>query len=810
MRKKREKERKYRLYVRLWWALIVGGVLLIALIELLTGLGLFGKLPAVEVLENPKSNLASEVYTADQVLLGKYFRENRTNVAYNEISPHVIDALISTEDERFAEHSGIDLKALFRALAYLGKRGGASTITQQLSKMLFHERPGSKIGRIIQKMQEWIIAVQLEKRYTKEEIIAMYLNRFDFINNAVGIKSASLVYFNKPPDSLRIEEAAMLVGMCKNPALFNPLKRMDTVMYRRNVVLNQLKRNGHIKAAECDSLKQLPIKLDYQRVDHKEGLAPYFREVLRSELKKIFSEKDEATGKLKIAKPDGSPYNIYTDGLKVYTTINSRMQRYAEWAVKEHLGGELQKDFWRTLKKKRNNPFDYRMTKKQINAIMMQAVKRTSRYRILKGIECGNCGRRGKNISETEEGGQKYYVCSAEECSDYRQAVLPEDSIMAVFNKPVHMRVFSWKGEIDTLLSPMDSIRYYKSFLQAGFMSMDPSTGFIKAWVGGIDFAHFSFDHVKQSHRQVGSTFKPFVYTLAVQQYPPCYEVPNVKTCFDLPDKRVWCPKNSDGKYGGMVSLKYGLANSVNAVTAWVMKQFGPKAVINLVRKMGIESPLDPVPSLCLGVADLSVYEMVGALSTFANKGVWLQPVFISRIEDKNRNVIYDYRERQNREEPMSEKTAFTMLQMLRAVADGAYNRETGKKTGTGMRVKFGSRPYGGYLYPIACKTGTTQNNSDGWFIGITPDLVSGCWVGAEDRAVHFTRTYYGQGANMALPIWGYYMKKVVADNALHFNTGDFEKPDESSDVEMNCKKYFKEQQGGVDFGGSSVNFNIE
>ena len=421
MRNKKKGQTKHKAFVRMLWLMIFFSIFLIVGLEAMIGMGVFGKLPSVNVLENPKSNLASEVYSADQILLGKYFKENRTNVSFNEISPNVINALISTEDERYLEHSGIDLRSLFRAVIYMGSKGGASTITQQLSKMLFHDRPENKLGRIIQKMQEWIIAVQLEKRYTKNEIIAMYLNRFDFINNAVGIKSASLVYFNKLPDSLNIEEAAMLVGMCKNPALFNPLKRPDTTQYRRNVVLNQLKRNHYITEKECDSLKKLPIILNYHKVDHKEGLAPYFREILRGELKKIFAEKDPKSGNLVIAKADGSGYNIYTDGLKIYTTINSKMQQYAEWAVAQHLGKELQKDFWKALKKKRNNPFDYSMTKKQINGIMSQAMKRTQRYRGLQGIECGKWGRRGKNSNIIKNYGKNHYTCSSEKCSKYSQ-----------------------------------------------------------------------------------------------------------------------------------------------------------------------------------------------------------------------------------------------------------------------------------------------------------------------------------------------------------------------------------------------------
>lgn len=776
-------------YLLIFWALVLGTIGFSCLV--MYYLATFSDLPSFEELENPKSYLATEIFSADQQLLGKYFRENRSVVSYKDISPFVINALIATEDERFQEHSGVDVKGLLRAAVFLGTKGGASTITQQLSKMLFHERARNFFKRTVQKLKEWIIAARLERQYTKEEIIMMYLNKFDFNNNAVGIKSAAAVYFNTTPDSLTIAQAAMLVGMCKNPSLYNPLRRPEISMQRRNVVLHQLRRNKHITDQTFDSLKQLPVELDFKIVDHKEGLAPYFREVLRLELTSLFNEKSE-DGNYLLHKADGTPYNIYNDGLKIYTTIDSRMQKYAEYAVARHISKELQVDFFKDLKRRKTPPFDG-LTKKEMEQVMQLAIERTQRYRIFTGQECANCGRRGKFIDEvTEENGQTFFVCTAEDCH-FRTAAISEDSIRKIFDTLMPMRVFTWNGEKDTIMSPNDSIRYYKSFLQAGLMSMDPATGFVKAWVGGINFKHFSYDHVKQSKRQVGSTFKPFVYALAIQEgYSPCYEVPNQKVCFDLPEGGMWCPENSDAEYGGIVSLKYGLANSINTVTAWVMKQFGPNAVATFAHKAGITSPLDPVPSLCLGVADLSVYELTGANATFVNKGVWIEPVYVMRIVDKNGTVIKEFKPKTN--EAMSEETAYTMLELMKGVTDGVYNRHTGKKMGTGVRIRFSSRPYGNLKYPIAGKTGTTQNNSDGWFMGNTPDLVTGVWVGAEDRSVRFRATYMGQGANMALPIWGYYMHKVWEDPRLNISNKDFEKPEKHLKAELDCEKYYKVQ----------------
>lgn len=758
----------------------------------------FDPLPSLQELENPKSNLASEIISSDGKVFGKYFKENRTTVKYTELSPNLVNALVATEDERFYNHSGIDFRGLVRAIVKLGRAGGASTITQQLAKMMFEHKASNIFQRIKQKLQEQIIAVELEKRYTKEEIITMYLNKFDFINNAVGIKSASNVYFNKEPIELEIQEAAMLVGMAKNPALFNPLRRPEMTQTRREVVLKQMEKNDFITEEQYDSLRVLPLGLDYKIVDHKEGIAPYFREVLRSDLQKLFEQKDE-DGNYLYAKKDGTPYNIYSDGLKIYTTIDSRMQTYAEWAVQEHIGKTLQNQFFNHLKKyrKKKYPFDSNITDEQYEQIMQIARARSLRYQILTGKECENCGRRGKFI---EKDGH-YFQCTAEDCNHRRWAP-SQDSIPIIFDTPTPMKVFTYQGDKDTIMSPNDSLRYYKSFLQAGLMAVDPHTGYIKAWVGGTNFANFSFDHVKMSRRQVGSTFKPFVYSLAIQNgYSPCHEVTNTRYTFHKGEFGIlqdWTPKNSDGLYGCNVSLKYALANSMNTITAWIMKQFGPQAVVNQAKAMGITSPLEAVPSLCLGVADLSVYEMVGANATMANKGVYIEPTMYTRIEDKHGNVIVDFKPKTN--EAMSEETAYVMLDLMKGVVDGERNNCIGSLmknprnvSGTGMRLRGSiteSRPYTGHRYPIAGKTGTTQNNSDGWFMGLTPDLVTGVWVGAEERSIRFATTDMGQGANTALPIWGYFMQKVHADPTLKISSGDFEKPEQPLSIELDCAKY--------------------
>ena len=713
----------------------------------------FGPLPSFEQLENPDNNLATEIISVDSVVLGKYFFENRTSAIKDEIPEIFIDALISTEDIRFREHSGIDIRALLRAVVGFfssnKQSGGASTITQQLAKMLFTKLPASGIDRIKQKLKEWVISAKLERRYTKDEILLMYLNRFDWVNNAVGIKSASRVYFNKKPIDLNIQESAMLVGMLKNPSLFNPNRRLELTQERRNIVLSQMRKYGKISESLYDSIVQIPIALDFKKASHNEGLAPYFREHLRGKMKEWC---------LNNIKPDGSRYNLYTDGLKIYTTIDSRVQKFAEEAVSIHIS-KLQIDFYNHWKGYTNAPFPKDFEPEQIDAIIDQAMRRSVRYKRLK--------LQGKKINEIKD----------------------------VFNKKTPMKLFSWNGKIDTILSPRDSLIYSKFFLHSGLMSMEPSTGFVKAYVGGINYENFQYDHVTSGKRQVGSTFKPFLYSLAIQEgYSPCYQVPNVPVVFDKIKWRLekdWSPKNSGDKEleGLTLTLKYGLANSINTVTAYIMKQFGPHAVVDLAKKIGVKSKILAVPSLCLGTFDLSVYEMVGAYSTFSNKGVWVEPIFITKIEDKNGVILEKFIPESN--EAMSEKTADLMVRLLQGVVDGVYSPTAKNKMGTGIRLR---RTYG-FKNEIGGKTGTTQNQSDGWFMGITPNLVTGVWTGCEDRSVHFRDIKNGQGANMALPIFAEFMQRVYADT---LNSGIYPLPfniSRSIDVKLICDDSYESSE---------------
>ena len=724
-------------YIIITWLVIICPVLLFFLLVMLTSMGTFGELPEVEELQNPKNNLASVIYSSDGNVLGKFYKENRVNVKYNEISSNLVNALIATEDARFYEHSGVDLKALFRSVTGVvtgsTSSGGGSTLTQQLAKMQFPRESLSKFQLIFRKVKEWIIAVRLEKLYTKQEIMAMYLNKFDFLNLAVGVKSASQIYFNTSPDKLNIPQAAMLVGMAKNPSLFNPVRFAERTQQRRNVVLHQMVKYEYLPQASYDSLKTQPLNLVFRPEDHNDGLATYFREYLRDNFLKEWC--------LTHKKENGKSYDIYRDGLKIYTTIDSRMQKYAEEAVSEHMTA-LQELFDKECKNKKNAPFAWNVNKDEIKNIMQSAMHRSDRYRIMKVA--------GKS----------------------------EEEMVKVFKTPVKMTVFSWRGEIDTTLSPYDSIRYYKSFLQTGFMAMQPQTGYIKAWVGGINHTHFQYDHVKVGKRQVGSTFKPFVYALAIQEgYSPCYRIPNVRTCITTETGEEWCPDNSPGDEkweGKIITLKFALANSINYVSAALMKQFGPNAVVNLARRMGVTSHLDAVPSLCLGVADISLYEMVGANSTFANQGTYVQPIFVTRIEDKNGKVLEEFVP--NTEEVFNEEKAYVMCELMKGVV----------QYGTGARIRYRYN----LTNPIAGKTGTTQNNSDGWFIGYTPDLAAGCWVGGEDRAVHFHTTDQGQGASMALPIWGKFFQKVYADKTIKLSKRDFERPSKMTEIELDCSKY--------------------
>ena len=732
-------EKKPHNYIKWLWIFLLSPILIIFLLVTLIGIGVFGDLPHVEELVNPKNNLATVVYSGDMKIIGKYYSENRVNVNFKQLDNDLVEALVATEDARFYEHSGVDIKALVRSFVGAftgGNKGGGSTISQQLAKMMFPRERLSKPELIVRKMKEWIIATRLEKYYTKDEIIALYLNKFDFLNLAVGIKSASQIYFNRSQDSLKIEQAAMLIGMAKNPSLFNPIRYPDKTLQRRNVVLNQMVKYNFLEKQKYDSLKVLPLDLNFHPEDHNDGLATYFREYIRDNFLKSWCEThiNPATKK---------PYNIYKDGLKIYTTVDSRMQQYAEEAVNEHMS-DLQKMFNKDLKTKKNAPFAWNVTKQEIENIMTSSIKRSDRFRSAK-----NAG------MSTEEA-------------------------IATFYKPVQMTVYSLRGEIDTLMTPFDSIKYYKGFLQTGFMAMEPQTGYVKAWVGGINHKHFKYDHVKVSRRQVGSTFKPFVYALAIQEgFSPCHQVPNVKTCISLPEGGDWCPENSDGpndkNNGKMLTLKKALANSINYITAWIMKQYGPHALVTLVKRLGITSEIPEVPSICLGTADINVFEMVAANSTFANKGTYIQPTFITRIEDKNGKVIEEFIP--NTDEVFSEEKAYTMIQLMRGVVDG----------GTGSRLRFRHK----LMNQIAGKTGTTQRNADGWFIGLTPELVAGAWVGGEDRSIHFNSMVEGQGATMALPIWGKFFSKVYADNKLKVSKGDFPKPKNiDPNLELDCSKY--------------------
>ncbi|MFM9989371.1 penicillin-binding protein 1A [Flavobacterium sp.] len=724
----------YSQYVKKFWKyffIAFGGILLFFLFA---SWGLFGSMPSFSELENPESNLATEIISADGVTLGKFYNENRTPIKYKDLPKHLVDALISTEDERFREHSGIDGKRTLSATLSLGRRGGASTLTQQLAKLLFHGE-GSKFlpFRMIQKVKEWIIAIRLERQYTKDEIIAMYLNKADFINTAVGIRSASKVYFAKEPKQLTVDEAAMLVGMLKNPSLFNPLRREEKVRERRNVVLKQMEKNGCLSTSDKEKYQSKPIVLTFTPEKYNEGSATYFREYLRDYMKKWALENK---------KEDGSDYNIYSDGLKIYTTIDSRMQLYAEEAVKEHLKN-LQEEFFLEAKQNKTAPF-IRITQPEIDKLMMRSMKNTERWRIM-----------------SEEGKD-------------------EDEIIKSFSIKTKMTVFTWDGDKDVEMTPMDSIRYYKHFLQPGVMSMEPQTGQVKVWVGGIDYRYFQYDHVGLGARQVGSTFKPFVYATAIEQLgmSPCDTIIDGPFIIRKGKHNVtedWEPRNSDGKYRGMVTLKKALANSINTVSAKLIDKTGPDAVIALMRKLGVNSEIPSQPSIALGAVDITVKDMVAAYSTFANQGIYMKPQVISKIEDKNGNVIYE--PKMESRDVLSKDIAYAVIKLLEGVTEsGSGARLRGTGSGGYAYKRVTGYPYG-FTNPIAGKTGTTQNQSDGWFMGMVPNLVTGVWVGNEDRSAHFRTIANGQGATMALPIWGLFMKKCYADPNLHVSKEDFERP---------------------------------
>jgi len=713
--------------------------------------GWIGYMPDIEDLHNPISRYASQVYSADGKLIGTYSmnRENRIHVSYENLSPYLIKALVATEDERFYEHSGIDFIALGRAIIKRGllgqvSAGGGSTITQQLAKQLYSHTAESTTERLLQKPIEWVIAIKLERYYTKEEIITMYLNYFDFLHNAVGIKNASNVYFSKDPKNLTLDEAATLVGLCKNPSFFNPVRYPERCRERRNVVLGQMLKAGYISSAEYDANAAQELVLNFHRTDHKDGVATYFREFLRQymmakkpELSKYPSwnraqysidsvawETDPLYGWCnKNTKKNGEPYNVYTDGLKIFTTIDSRMQRYAEEAVRRHVGGFLQPEFTKENRSKTNAPFTTALKPQEVKAILERSMRQSDRYRVM------------------------------------RQQGASEEEIKAAFNKPTEMTVFTYHGDIDTVMSPMDSIRYVKSFLRAGFMSMDPRTGAVKAYVGGIDFDHFKYDMVTQGRRQVGSTIKPFLYALSMANgMSPCDKVRNAPRRFG-----DWCPRNSShARYGQMVTLKWALSMSNNWVSADLMSKINPQDFLRILRDFGINTyGIYPSIVLCLGPNEASLSEMVSAYTTFANHGIHTSPMFVSKIEDSDGNVITNFKPRMN--EVISEDGAYKMLEMLMAVID--------QGTGGRIRYKFNlDCPMGG-------KTGTTNRNADAWFMGFTPSLVSGCWVGGEDRDIHFDSMRMGQGATMALPIWAYYMKSVFADKSLGYD------PEEKFDI---------------------------
>jgi penicillin-binding protein 1A len=755
-KKQTSESQNFSKYIRWFWMLFLGGILSIALIFLLASFGVFGEMPDHTVLENPKTNLASEIISSDGQTLGKfYFNDNRTPISYEELPQHLIDALIATEDARFQEHSGIDARGTLRAAITLGSGGGASTISQQLAKQLFHGE-GSKniIERVLQKVKEWIIAIRLERQYTKEEIIAQYFNIYDFLNNADGIRSASRIYFGKEPKDLELKEAAMLVGMFKNSSLFNPRKREELTRERRNVVLSQMEKYEFIPEKIKDSLQKTELDLNYSPESHREGIATYFRGYLDGFMKDWIKNNP---------KPDGTKYNLYNDGLKIYTTIDSRMQQYAEDAVQQHMA-RLQKEFFHQNTPDRNPTAPFLdLTTGAIDTLLWRSMRQSERWRHMK----------------------------------YDLKISSED-IEKSFYKPTQMTVFKWidgkPSEIDTIMKPIDSMRYYKSFLRTGMMSMDPQTGHVKAWVGGMNYRHFQYDMVKQGKRQVGSTFKPFVYATAIDQLhlSPCDIFPDTPFCIEknkFGNPLEWCPKNSggDGDYGGDRTLKNALANSVNTITARLIDKVGPKPVVDLVRKLGIESDIPLVPSIALGTPDLSVYEMVGAYAAFANKGVYTKPVMVTSIMDKNNTVLYQFTPETR--DVISDETAYVTVKLLEGVTQGGSGTRLRTTGADAYRPEF-REVITGYPYeftnPIAGKTGTTQNQSDGWFMGMVPNLVTGVWVGGEDRAVHFKTITYGQGATMALPIWGMYMKSCYADKELNISTADFERPLELS-INVDC-----------------------
>ncbi|PRZ26181.1 penicillin-binding protein 1A [Flavobacterium granuli] len=735
-------DKDYKYYTKAFWKFFLYGMGGILLFFLFASWGLFGSMPSFEDLENPDSNLATEIISADGVVLGKYFQKNRSQLKYSDLPKNLVDALVATEDERFYEHSGIDGRGTLRAIASLGTSGGASTLTQQLAKQLFHGE-GSKFlpFRIVQKVKEWIIAIRLERQYTKNEILAMYCNVYDFGNYSVGVSSAAQTYFSKAPKDLTIDESAILVGMFKNSGLYNPVRNPQGVKNRRNVVLAQMEKEHMITKEQKEKLQSLPISLKFKLESHREGTATYFREYLRDYMKKWVEQNK---------KPDGSDYDIYKDGLKIYTTIDSRMQLHAEEAVSAHMAN-LQEEFFIQSKNNKNAPF-VNISEAETQRILTQAMKSSNRWTVMKSMDKS------------------------------------DEEIIESFKVKTKMTVFTWKGEKDTIMTPLDSIRYYKHFLQSGLMAMEPQTGNIKAWVGGINYKYFQYDHVGQGARQVGSTFKPFVYATAIEQLnmSPCDTIIDGPFMIRKGRHHVtedWEPKNSDNKYRGMVTLKQALAGSINTISAKLIDKTGPEAVITLAHKLGIKGDIPAQPSIALGAVDITVEDMVAAYSTFANQGVYTKPQFLNRIEDKSGVVIYEPIPESH--DVLNKDIAFAVIKLLEGVTEG----------GSGSRLRTqgggsGDNRWTGYPYmftnPIAGKTGTTQNQSDGWFMGMVPNLVTGVWVGCEDRSARFKTITYGQGATAALPIWGYFMKLCYADPELKVSKQEFERPANLS-IKVDC-----------------------
>jgi len=725
----------FKPYIRIIWISLIGIISALALLIFLINIGVFGALPSFQEIENPKSNLASEVISEDGITLGTYFFENRTNTDYKNLSPQVINALISTEDNRFYEHSGIDFKSIIRAFVGLGSKGGASTITQQLAKNLLVKRSkfDNVFNKSVQKLKEWMVAIKLERNYTKKEILKLYLNTVDFGNNAFGIRMAAQTYFNTSPDALNAQQAALLIGMVKGPSYYSPVRNPGRALTRRNLVLKLMHDQAHLTDAEYQEAKESPLNLTFKPQDHNEGLAAYFREYLREQVLTMI--KDGTIPKQK----DGSNYNIYRDGLKIYTTINSSLQKYAEEAETEHMSA-LQKLYYAQTKNKeawRKDP-----------ELLTQSIHRSARYHELK--EMG----------------------------------VPEDSILNDFNTPIPMKVFSWEGEKEITMSPLDSIKYYKKFLRSALLSLNPKTGQIKAWVGGINFRYFKYDEVRDGSTQVGSTFKPFLYATALENgYSPCFKVENVPVTVSSPGSPDWTPSNDDGKYGGFYTLREALARSINVISAYLIKQLTPQKVVEMAQRLGISSEIKPYPSIALGTVPVSLYDMAGAYSVFANKGIYIQPNYIIRIEDKNGNVIYS--ENPKVKQAISEDLAYSMVYMLKGNTDPSLH-------GTGSRLRYKYH----FTEEIGGKTGTTSNYSDGWYIGITPDLVTGVWTGGEDRYEHFHSLAMGEGATTALPAWAIYMQKVYADPKLRISKEPFEKPKGGTGMELDCSKFILPDSG--------------